>query len=318
MANPIFSLNGKRIWVAGHNGMVGSAITRQLKLENCDVITIDRSDLDLTKQTAVQSWMSDQKIDAVFLAAAKVGGILANDRQPAAFLYENLMIESNIINSSYQTNVKKLLFLGSSCIYPRLSPQPIAETSLLEGALEPTNEWYAIAKIAGIKLCQAYRKQYGCDFISSQPTNLYGPGDFYDAQRSHVIPALIEKAHKAKQAKDTEIVVWGTGSPLREFLYVDDLAGALVFIMKHYSDYQPLNVGTGEEISIGELAELVCQVVGYNGTLSFDLDKPDGTPRKLLDSQRLNSLGWSASTKLRDGLEKAYGAYLNGNSRHKE
>jgi GDP-L-fucose synthase len=298
--------------------MVGSAITRQLKLENCDVITIDRSDLDLTKQTAVQSWMSDQKIDAVFLAAAKVGGILANDRQPAAFLYENLMIESNIINSSYQTNVKKLLFLGSSCIYPRLSPQPIAETSLLEGALEPTNEWYAIAKIAGIKLCQAYRKQYGCDFISSQPTNLYGPGDFYDAQRSHVIPALIEKAHKAKQAKDTEIVVWGTGSPLREFLYVDDLAGALVFIMKHYSDYQPLNVGTGEEISIGELAELVCQVVGYNGTLSFDLDKPDGTPRKLLDSQRLNSLGWSASTKLRDGLEKAYGAYLNGNSRHKE
>ncbi|MGL4405359.1 MAG: GDP-L-fucose synthase, partial [Notoacmeibacter sp.] len=289
------SLSGKRIWVSGHRGMVGSALIRRLAEENCTILTAPRDTVDLRRQEQVERWMQSESPDIVFLAAAKVGGIQANNTRPAEFLYDNLMIEANIIHAAHNIKVEKLVFLGSTCIYPKFAPQPITEDALLTGPLEPTNEWYAIAKIAGIKLCQAYRKQYGCDFIAAQPTNLYGPGDNYDLNNSHVLPALIRKAHEATIANADSMTVWGSGTPLREFLHVDDLADACIFLAKHYSADGHINVGSGQEVSIKELAELVCKVVGFRGELKFDTDKPDGTPRKLADTSLLKSLGWNTS-----------------------
>lgn len=306
MSEQVFSLKGKSVWVAGHRGMVGSALVRRLQSEGCSVLTANRDDADLTRQEEVERWMSANKPQVVFLAAAKVGGIQANNSYPAQFLYENLMIEANIIHAAFQTGVEKLVFLGSTCIYPKLAPQPMPEDALLTGPLEPTNEWYAIAKIAGIKLCQAYRKQYGCDFISAQPTNLYGPGDNYDLETSHVLPALLRKAHEAKISGARALTVWGSGKPLREFLHVDDLADAVVFLAKHYSGESQVNVGSGEEVSIGELAELICKVVGFEGDLDFDASKPDGTPRKLADVSKLEALGWSGARCLEEGLFETY------------
>jgi len=302
----IFPLEGKRVWVAGHKGMVGSAIVRRLEREKCEVITVDRKGVDLKDQAQTRAWILDQKLDAIFLAAAKVGGILANDSYPADFLYDNLMIEANIIEAAYRANVSKLLFLGSSCIYPKMAPQPITEDALLTGPLEPTNEWYAIAKIAGIKLCQAYRKQHGCDFISAMPTNLYGPGDNFDLNSSHVIPALIRKVHEAKLRGDNEVVIWGTGSPRREFLYVDDCADACVFIMKTYSDYSHVNVGSGRDLTILDLTNLICNAIGFTGTILRDLSKPDGTPKKLMSVDKIHTLGWNSSVSLKEGLAKTY------------
>ena len=310
MATKEYALRGKRVWVAGHRGMVGSAIARRLGAEDCEVLIAGRDDADLTRQSDVEVWMQANKPDAIFLAAAKVGGIVANDTMPAQFLYENMMIEANIIHAARQCGVGKLLFLGSSCIYPRMAAQPMKEAALLTGPLEPTNEWYAIAKIAGIKLCQAYRKQYGCDFISAQPTNLYGPHDNFHLEHSHVIPALIVKAHNAKLAGDTKMEVWGSGKPYREFLYVDDLADALVFLMQRYSEHMHINVGTGEEVTIGALARSIVDVVGFTGELVFDSSKPDGPPRKLMDSSRLLGMGWQPKVPLRDGLELAYEWFL--------
>lgn len=301
-----FDLRGKRIWVAGHRGMVGGAVVRRLAQENCEVLTAGRSDADLRRQSETEAWLDANRPDAIIVAAATVGGIYANDTRPAEFIYDNLMIEANVIGAAHRLGTEKLLFLGSSCIYPRMAAQPITEESLLTGSLEPTNEWYAVAKIAGIKLCQAFRKQYGCDFISAQPTNLYGPGDNFSLTQSHVIPALIAKAHHAKLSGAKALEVWGTGSPRREFLHVDDLADALVFLLKRYSGPVQLNVGTGEDIPIGELARLVCDVVGFEGELVFDTSKPDGTPRKLLDVSRLHDLGWSAKIGLEDGLRETY------------
>jgi len=306
----IFPLTGLRVWVAGHRGMVGSAIVRRLASEGCEMLTVDRAGVDLERQDQVEGWMAQAKPDAIFLAAAKVGGILANDTQPADFLYANLMIEANIIHAAHLTGVRKLLFLGSSCIYPRLAPQPIAEDSLLTGPLEPTNEWYAIAKIAGIKLAQAYRKQYQADFISAMPTNLYGPNDNFDLNSSHVLPALIRKAHEAKAAGSSTLTIWGSGTPLREFLHADDCADALVYLMKTYSGSEHINVGYGEDISIADLAALVCDVVGLKAEIFCDTSKPDGTPRKLMDSDRLKQLGWSPRISLREGISDAYGAFL--------
>lgn len=305
-----FDLRGKRVYVAGHKGMVGSALVRRLASIDCDIVTADRAELDLENQTAVHAWFSDNRPDAVFLAAAKVGGILANDSFPADFLYKNLMIEANIIQAAHQFDVAKLLFLGSSCIYPKFAPQPIAEDALLTGPLEPTNEWYAIAKIAGIKLCQAYRKQYGRDFISAMPTNLYGPGDNFDLSSSHVLPALIRKAHEAKDAGDSSIVIWGTGAPRREFLHVDDLADACVFLMETYSEAEHVNVGSGFDISIIELTELVCNVVGFVGDLVKDPAKPDGTPRKMMSKDKISAMGWQPSVDLRNGVAATYSWFL--------
>lgn len=305
-----YDLKGKRVWVAGHRGMVGAALVRRLASEGCEVLTAARSDADLTRQGEVERWMEAHRPQAVFVAAAKVGGILANDTHPAEFLYENLLIEANIIHAAHRVQVEKLLFLGSSCIYPKLAPQPIHEDALLTGPLEPTNEWYAIAKIAGIKLCQAYRRQYGCDFISGMPTNLYGPGDNYDLNSSHVIPALIRKAHEAKMRGASEMVVWGSGTPRREFLHVDDCADALVLIMQRYSEDEHINVGSGEDLTILELAQAVCEVVGFDGTITRDLSKPDGTPRKLMAGDKLRVLGWRPRISLRDGLADAYAAFL--------
>ena len=302
----IFPLEGKRVWVAGHKGMVGSAIVRRLEREKCEVLTVDRKEVDLKDQAQTRAWILDQKPDAIFLAAAKVGGILANDSFPADFLYDNLMIEANIIEAAYRANVSKLLFLGSSCIYPQMAPQPITEDALLTGPLEPTNEWYAIAKIAGIKLCQAYRKQHGFDFISAMPTNLYGPGDNFDLNSSHVIPALIRKAHEAKLRGDKEMVMWGTGSPRREFLYVDDCADACVHLMKVYSDESHVNVGSGEDLTILDLTRLVCEAVGFSGEIVNDISKPDGTPRKLMDADKLRDLHWSPKVSLQEGLVRSY------------
>ncbi len=304
-----YDLTGSRIWVAGHTGMVGAALVRRLGHEDCEVLTADHADLDLTRQDRVMAWMEEQRPAAVVVAAARVGGILANDSYPADFIYDNIMIEANIIRGARETGVAKLLFLGSSCVYPKLAPQPIAESSLLSGSLEPTNQWYAIAKIAGIKLCQAYRRQYGCDFISAMPTNLFGPGDNFDLAAGHVAPALIAKAHAAKQAKAETIEVWGSGKVRREFLHVYDAADALVHLLKTYSGDEPVNVGRGEDVTIAELAELVCDVVGFEGGLSYDTSKPDGTPRKLLDTSRLKALGWQAKISLRDGLEQTYEWY---------
>jgi len=310
-----FSLEGRRVWVAGHTGMVGSALVRRLSGEGCEVLTAERREVDLRDQSQVDAWMQDKRPEVVFHAAARVGGILANDSHPGMFIYENLMIAANVIEAARRVGVQKLLFLGSSCVYPKYAPQPIAEESLLTGALEPTNEWYALAKIAGLKLAQAYRRQYGCDFISAMPTNLYGPGDNYDLTSSHVLPALLRKAHDAKCANASSLTLWGTGTPRREFLHVDDCADALVFMMRRYSDEIPLNVGCGEDIAIGDLARLVCQVVGFDGEIVHDLSKPDGTPRKLLDVGRLAQLGWRARRRLEETLPSVYEAFLADGTR---
>lgn len=302
----IFPLAGKRVWVAGHRGMVGSAIVRRLASEGCEVILAGREVVDLKRQDQVQAWMAKEKPDAIFLAAAKVGGILANDSFPADFLYDNLMIEANIIEAAYREGVAKLLFLGSSCIYPKFAEQPIREDSLLTGALEPTNEWYAIAKIAGIKLAQAYRKQHGCDFISAMPTNLYGPGDNFDLNSSHVLPALIRKAHEAKISGADSITIWGTGTPRREFLHADDCADACVFLMRTYSGFEHVNVGSGEDLTILELATLVCEAIGFSGKIATDASKPDGTLRKLMSTVKLRAMGWSPRSDLRAGIAAVY------------
>jgi len=308
-AEVIYPLAGKRVWVAGHRGMVGAALVRRLAAEGCDVLIADRAAIDLRRQADVEAFFERARPQAVFMAAAKVGGIVANDSRPAEFLYDNLMIEANVTEASRRHGVEKLLFLGSSCIYPKLAPQPIPEDALLTGPLEPTNEWYAVAKIAGIKLAQAYRRQHGCDFISAMPTNLYGSEDNFDLTSSHVLPALIRKAHEAKASGAAEMVVWGTGSPLREFLHVDDCADALVFLMQRYTGEAHVNVGFGEDISIGDLARLVAEVVRFEGRLSFDASKPDGTPRKLMNSGRLRALGWAPRIGLRDGVGQVYDWY---------
>ena len=306
----IFPLAGKRIWVAGHRGMVGSAIVRRLASEDCEIITTPRADVDLKSPDQVRAFAADCKPDAIFMAAAKVGGILANDNYPADFLYDNLMIAANVTEAAYREGVGKMLFLGSSCIYPKEAPQPIPESALLNGPLEPTNEWYAIAKIAGIKLAQAFRKQHGCDFISAMPTNLYGPGDNYDLNSSHVLPALIRKAHEAKVAGADHITIWGTGAPRREFLNADDCADACVFMMKTYSDFEHVNVGSGEDMAIIDLARLVCGIVGFTGDIITDPTKPDGTMRKLMSGEKLKTMGWTASITLKDGISDAYESFL--------
>lgn len=304
-----FDLKGKRIYVAGHRGMVGSALVRRLASENCEIITATRDELELKDQAAVLAWFADQRPDAVFLAAAKVGGILANDTYPADFLYDNLMIEANIIEAAHRSNVAKLMFLGSSCIYPKFASQPITEDALLTGSLEPTNEWYAVAKIAGIKLAQAYRRQHARDFISVMPTNLYGPGDNFDLNSSHVLPALIRKAHEAKLSGAPSIEVWGTGAPRREFLHVDDLADACVFLMKNYSDEQHVNAGSGDDIAIIDLVRLVAEVVGFRGKITHDLSKPDGTPRKLMSGDKLSAMGWRPHIEISHGIKQVYAAF---------
>jgi GDP-L-fucose synthase len=305
-----YSLAGKRVWVAGHRGMVGSALARRLERENCTVLTADRSALDLRDSRAVSDWVRRTAPQAVFLAAAKVGGIVANSTYPADFLYDNLMIEAAIIHAAFESKVEKLCFLGSSCIYPKFAPQPIPEEALLTGPLEPTNEGYAIAKIAGIRLCQAYRRQYGCDFISAMPTNLYGPGDNFNLENSHVIPAFLRKADEAKRAKEAGMTIWGSGTPRREFLHVDDCADALVFLMKNYSDSGHINVGSGEDLTIDELARAVMKVVGFDGALAHDTGKPDGTPRKLMSNAKIAAMGWTPAISLEQGLAQTYRWFL--------
>jgi GDP-L-fucose synthase len=310
----MYDLVGKRIWVAGHRGMVGSAIVRRLQSEACEIVTVGRDVLDLTDQAAVRSWVARGRLDAIFLAAAKVGGILANDSFPADFLYTNLIIATNVIEAAHRQSIEKLMFLGSSCIYPKFADQPIVEESLLSGPLEPTNEWYAIAKIGGIKLCQAYRKQHGNDFISAMPTNLYGPGDNFDLLSSHVLPALIHKAHIGKIRGNSSIEIWGSGTPRREFLHVEDCADACVHLMKAYSDDTHVNVGSGTDITILELAKLVCAVVGFEGEIRRDESKPDGTPQKLMSADRLRGVGWQPKIELRDGIASTYDWYLRNHA----
>ncbi|TRO95889.1 GDP-L-fucose synthase [Glycocaulis profundi] len=308
----IYPLDGKRVWVAGHRGMVGSALVRRLERENpAEILKVTRQQVDLRDPAAVRGWMEKARPEAVFVPAAKVGGILANDTYPADFLYENLMIAANVIHAAHETGVEKLLFLGSSCIYPKFADQPIIEDSLLTGPLEPTNEWYAIAKIAGIKLCQAYRRQHGRDFISAMPTNLYGPGDNYHPENSHVIPALIRKADNARREGAASMEIWGTGTPRREFLHADDCADALVHLMKVYTGHDHVNVGSGTDVTIEELARTVMEVVGFDGALTKDETKPDGTPRKLMSADRLRALGWTPGIGLREGLADAYRWYLD-------
>ncbi|WP_372400729.1 GDP-L-fucose synthase (plasmid) [Azospirillum sp. HJ39] len=290
--------------------MAGSAIVRRLRQEGCDILTVGRDVMDLRRQAEVEAWMAEERPDAIFLAAATVGGIQANSTRPAEFLYDNLTIETNVVHSAYRCGVKKLVLLGSSCIYPRLAPQPMSEDQLLTGPLEPTNEWYAIAKIAGIKLCQAYRRQYGCDFIAAMPTNLYGPGDNFDLQQGHVAAALIAKIDRATETGADTVELWGTGEPLREFLFVDDLADALVFLAERYSGEEHINVGTGVEVSIRGLAELIADVAGWTGRFQFDTSKPNGSPRKLMDNSRIAAMGWTAPTSLRDGFGQAYRWYV--------
>ncbi|WP_233026243.1 GDP-L-fucose synthase family protein [Rhodopseudomonas boonkerdii] len=297
--------------------MVGSAIIRRLAAENCEVLIAERKDADLLDELQTKRWLAKTRPDVVVLAAAKVGGIGANNALPVDFLCENMRIQLNVIQGSHDAGVNRLLFLGSSCIYPKFAKQPISENELLTGALEPTNEWYAIAKIAGLKMCQAYRQQFGRDYISAMPTNLYGPGDNYHPEHSHVPAALLRRFHEAKLNDAQEVAVWGTGAPLREFLYVDDMADACVFLLKHYSEWEPINIGTGDEVSIGEFAKRVAEAVGYRGKLTFDTTKPDGTPRKLLDSSRLLALGWKPRVTLREGLPKALDDFLGGGGRYR-
>ncbi|MGH1480280.1 MAG: GDP-L-fucose synthase family protein [Geminicoccales bacterium] len=304
-----FSIRGKRVWVAGHNGMVGSALVRRLDDEDCTILTAPKDVCDLTRQDQVEAWLDKERPEVALIAAAKVGGILANDQYPATFLYDNMMIEANAIHGCFKVGVQKLLFLGSSCIYPKFAPQPMKEECLLESQLEPTNQWYAMAKIVGVKLCQAYRKQYGADFISGMPTNLYGPGDNFDLLTSHVAPALVAKMHQAKKAGASEVEIWGSGKPRREFLHVDDLADACIHLLKVYSDDMHINIGCGEDLSIGELAQRIQGVVGFEGRLRYNSARPDGTPRKLLDISRLKALGWEPRISLDVGLRDAYRWY---------
>jgi GDP-L-fucose synthase len=306
----MYDLAGKRIFVAGHRGMVGSAVVRRLAREGCEVLTAGREQADLLRQDQVERFMAEARPDAVVMAAARVGGILANDTYPADFLYQNLMIEANVTAAAHAAGVNRMLFLGSSCIYPKFAEQPIVEEALLTGPLEPTNEWYAVAKIAGIKLVQAYRRQYGRDYISAMPTNLYGPGDNFDLQSSHVLPALIRKVHEAKLRGDRAVTIWGTGAPRREFLHADDCADALVFLLKNYSGDLHINVGSGTDVTILELAELVCRIVGFTGAVEHDLTKPDGTPRKLMSAERLRALGWAPSISLEEGIASTYRWFL--------
>ena len=305
-----YRLEGKRIWVAGHRGMVGSALVRRLATEGCEILTVPRSELDLRRQAEVEVWLRDCRPHAIFLAAATVGGIIANTTRPAEFLFDNLAIQNNIIHGAMLAGVEKLLLLGSSCIYPRLAPQPIPEHALLSGPLEPTNQWYAIAKIAGIRMCQAYRRQYGCDFISAMPPNLFGPNDNFNPASSHVLPALMLKAHRARIEGQQEMEIWGTGAPRREFLYADDLADALVYIMQSYSEEETLNVGAGYDVTIAELAETIMRVVGLTAQLRFNTSMPDGTPRKLLDNTRLLEMGWKPAISLEEGTRKLYAWFL--------
>jgi GDP-L-fucose synthase len=305
-----FDLAGKRVFVAGHTGMAGSAIVRRLRQEPCTVLVADHRELDFTRQDQTERHLSATRPDVVIMAAGRVGGILANDRYPANFLAENLAMALNCIHVSHLVGVRKLLFLGSSCIYPKFAKQPMSEDQLLTGELEPTNEWYAIAKIAGIKLCQAYRRQYGSDFISVMPTNLYGPGDNYHPEHSHVVAALIRRFHQAKVTNAPTVVVWGTGAPRREFLYVDDFADGCVFVLKNYSGSQFINIGCGKDQTIAEFARTVAEVVGFRGEIVYDTSKPDGTPRKLLDVSRLSAIGWKAKVSLQEGLAKAYADFL--------
>jgi len=304
-----FDLRGKRVYVAGHRGMVGSALVRRLASEDCQILTAGRDVVDLRDQQAVARWFDEHRPDAVFLAAARVGGIYANSVQPGDFLYDNLALETNVIEAARRARVAKLVFFGSSCIYPRLAPQPMPESSLLTGPLEPTNQWYAIAKIAGLKLCEAYRRQHGCDFVSVMPTNLYGPGDNFDPLTGHVLAALIVKIDNAARRGDKTVEVWGTGRPRREFLHVDDLADAAVFLMKDWSDDEHINIGTGEDLSIADLAEMIARVIGFDGSFVFDRSKPDGTPRKLLDVAKLSALGWRHRTDLESGIRQTYDRY---------
>jgi GDP-L-fucose synthase len=305
-----YSLAGKRVWIAGHGGLVGQALLRRLQGAGCQLLTVPRARLDLRRQADVEAWVARERPQAVFLLAATVGGILANDKRPVDFLYDNLAIATNLIHAAAQGGVEKLMFLGSACFYPRLAELPIREGSLLTGPLEPTNEWYAVAKIAGLKLCQAYRRQEGRNFITVVPTTLFGPGDNFDPDASHVVSALLRKIHAAKASGAGPVEIWGTGSPRREFLYVDDAADALVFVMERYAGEAPLNVGSGEDVSIGELAGLLANVVGYRGEFRFDTSRPDGMPRKLLDSGRIRALGWRPKVTLRDGLRRTYKWYL--------
>jgi GDP-L-fucose synthase len=305
-----YDLAGKRVFVAGHRGMVGSALLRRLAEEDCEVVTVGREAVDLRRQRETEEWFAAERPQLVFLAAAKVGGILANRDHPAEFLYDNLMIEANVMEAARRAAVEKLVFLGSSCIYPKFASQPISEDALLTGPLEPTNEWYAVAKIAGIKMAQAYRKQHGCDFVSAQPSNLYGPNDNFDPESSHVIAALLRRFHEAKISGTPEAVVWGTGTPRREFLHVDDLADACVFLAKSYSEAEIVNVGIGADIAIADLARLIAGTVGFEGKIVFDRSMPDGTPRKLLDVSGLTAMGWQARTSLEDGLRECYMAFL--------
>ena len=309
MASAPFELKGKSVYVAGHRGMVGSAIARRLAREDVKLVTVERGEVDLCNQAAVFDWFAKARPQVIFLAAAKVGGIVANNTLRAEFIYDNIAIAANVIQAAHVNRAEKLMFLGSSCIYPKLAPQPLREDSVLTGALEPTNEPYAIAKIAGIKMAEAYRSQYGSDFISVMPTNLYGPGDNYHPELSHVVAALIRRFHEAKLSGAKNVVVWGTGTPRREFLYVDDMADACVHLMKTYSSADLINIGTGEDIAIAEFARVVAEIVGYRGEISYDTSRPDGTPRKLLDIGRLTKLGWRATTSLEDGLKRAYAAY---------
>jgi GDP-L-fucose synthase len=310
MAPALFSLRGKRVFVAGHKGMVGSALVRRLGAEDCEILTVDRAEVDLRDPSAVNRWMKDRRPDALFLAAAKVGGIHANSSLPADFIADNLAIQQAVIMAALAHDVEKLLFLGSSCIYPRLAPQPIPEEALLTSPLEPTNQWYAIAKIAGLKLCEAIRMQHGRDFISAMPTNLHGPGDSYDPEHSHVAAALIRRIHVAKEQGAESVTIWGTGQPRREFLHVDDAADALTFLMTQYSDAMHVNVGCGEDVSILELAEMVASISGYTGRIETDPSRPDGTPRKLLDVSRIKALGWSPRLGTREGLSLSYDAFV--------
>ena len=311
VANAPFELRGKSVYVAGHRGMVGAALVRRLAREDVRLVTVDRREVDLCNQAAVFDWFAKARPQVIFLAAAKVGGIVANNTLRAEFIYDNIAIAANVIQAAHLNGAEKLMFLGSSCIYPKLAPQPLREDSVLSGPLEPTNEPYAIAKIAGIKMAEAYRSQYGSDFISVMPTNLYGPGDNYHPELSHVVAALIRRFHEARVSGAKSVIVWGTGTPRREFLYVDDMADACVHLMKTYSSAELVNIGTGEDITIAEFARVVADIVGYGGEISFDTSRPDGTPRKLLDVSRLAKLGWRATTSLEDGVRRAYEAYLS-------